>query len=66
MLIVELLELGRTHRPLPTYVVDEMQHGHRDCDPVAPIVSVSFLNVRFDRASFPFSIAQISSFECHS
>ena len=26
-------------------------------------VSVSFLNVRFDRATFPFSIAQISSFE---
>ena len=25
-------------------------------------VSVSFLNVRFDRATFPFCIAQISSF----
>ena len=29
-------------------------------------VSVSFLNVRFDRATFPFSIAQISSFEWSS
>ena len=29
-------------------------------------VSVSFLNVRFDRATFPFSIAQISSFELSS
>ena len=30
MLNVELLELCRTHRPLPTYVVDEAlkQHGH--------------------------------------
>ena len=30
MLNVELLELCRTHRPLPTYVVDETlkQHGH--------------------------------------
>ena len=30
MLKVELLELYRTHRPLPTYVVDETlkQHGH--------------------------------------
>ena len=26
-------------------------------------VSASFLNVKFDRATFPFSIAQISSFE---
>ena len=34
---VELLELCRTHRPLPTYVVDETlkQHEHRYCDPVA-------------------------------
>ena len=29
-------------------------------------VSVSFLNVSFDRATFPFSIAQISSFELSS
>ena len=29
-------------------------------------VSVSFLNVRFDRAIFPFSITQISSFEFSS
>ena len=29
-------------------------------------VSVSFLNVRFDRTTFPFSIAQISSFELSS
>ena len=29
-------------------------------------VSVSFLNARFDRASFPFSIAQIRSFELSS
>ena len=29
-------------------------------------VSVSFLNVRFDRASYPFSIAQISSIELSS
>ena len=29
-------------------------------------VSVSFLNVRFDRATFPFSIAKISSFELSS
>ena len=29
-------------------------------------VSASFLNVRFDRATFPFSIAQISSFELSS
>ena len=29
-------------------------------------VSVSFLNIRFDRATFPFSIAQISSFEFSS
>ena len=38
MLKVELLELCRTHRPLPTYFVDETlkQHEHRDCDPVAP------------------------------
>ena len=30
MLKVELFELCRTHRPLPTYVVDETlkQHGH--------------------------------------
>ena len=30
MLKVELLELCRTHRPLPTYVVDKKlkQHGH--------------------------------------
>ena len=30
MLIVELLEVCRTHRPLPTYVIDETlkQHGH--------------------------------------
>ena len=30
MVKVELLELYRTHRPLPTYVVDETlkQHGH--------------------------------------
>ena len=30
MINVELLELCRTHRPLPTYVVDETlkQHGH--------------------------------------
>ena len=36
---VELLELCRTHRPLPTYVVAETlkQHEHRDCDPVAPL-----------------------------
>ena len=34
---VKLLELCKTHRPLPTYVVDEThkQHGH-SCDPVAP------------------------------
>ena len=29
-------------------------------------VSVSFFNVRFDRATFPFSIAQISSFALSS
>ena len=40
MLKVELLELCRTQRPLPTYVVDEtlMQHEHRYCDPVAPLL----------------------------
>ena len=40
MLKVELLELCRTNRPLPTYVVDEIlkQHGHRDCDPVGPLL----------------------------
>ena len=40
MLKVELLELCRTHRPLPTYVVDETlkQHEHRDCDPVATLL----------------------------
>ena len=40
MLKVELLELCRTHRPLPTYVVDETlkQHEHRYCDPVAPLL----------------------------
>ena len=40
MLKVELLELCRTHRPLPTYVVDETfkQHEHRDCDPIPPLL----------------------------
>ena len=40
MLKVELLELCRTHRPLPTYIVDETlkQHEHRECDPVAPLL----------------------------
>ena len=35
-------------------------------EPPSLAVSVSFLNVRFDRASFPYSIAQISSFELSS
>ena len=30
------------------------------------VVSESYLNARFDRATFPFSIAQISSFELSS
>ena len=40
MLKVELLELCRTHRPLPTYIVHETikQHEHRDCDPVSPLL----------------------------
>ena len=37
MLKVELLELCRTNRQLPTYIVDET-HEHRDCDPVAPLL----------------------------
>ena len=40
MLKVELLELCRMRRPLPTNVVDETlkQHEHRDCNPVAPLL----------------------------
>ena len=43
MLKVELLELCRTHRPLPTYFVDETlkQHEHRDCDPLPPYAELN-------------------------
>ena len=39
MLKAELLELCRTHRPLPTSVDETLkQHEHRDCGPVAPLL----------------------------
>ena len=54
----KLLELCKTHRPLPTYVADETlkQYEHRDCDPVAPLLC----GTPFQRANLGYATGKSS------